>query len=106
MRDNPRRGMDPVIVKAFINLTGIYPVGTLVVLDTFELGIVHAVESAAGDAVAPDRAHHQRRRRATCCIRATWSTSRTATPTASSLRTIIKTENPERYGIRVGDYFV
>ena len=43
MRDNPRRGMDPVIVKAFINLTGIYPVGTLVVLDTFELGIVHAV---------------------------------------------------------------
>ena len=43
MRDNPRRGMDPVIVKAFINLTGIYPPGTLVVLDTFELGIVHAV---------------------------------------------------------------
>src|SRR3954462_9991610 len=42
MRDNPRRGMDPVIVKAFINLTGIYPVGTLVVFDTFELGIVHA----------------------------------------------------------------
>ena len=43
MRDNPRRGMDPVIVKAFINLIGHYPVGTLVVLDTFELGIVHAV---------------------------------------------------------------
>src|SRR5207247_1172981 len=43
MRDNPRRGMDPVVVKAFINLTGIYPVGTLVILDTFELGIVHAV---------------------------------------------------------------
>ena len=34
--------MDPVIVKAFINLTGIYPVGTLVLLDTFELGIVQA----------------------------------------------------------------
>src|SRR5205085_2983110 len=43
MRDNPRRGMDPVVVKAFINLTGIYPAGTLVVLDTFELGIVHSV---------------------------------------------------------------
>ena len=35
--------MDPVVVKAFINLLGLYPVGTLVVLDTFELGIVHAV---------------------------------------------------------------
>src|SRR6185295_7471844 len=43
MRDNPRRGMDPVVVKAFINLTGIYPVGTLVILDTMELGIVQAV---------------------------------------------------------------
>ncbi|HET9635973.1 MAG TPA: HD-GYP domain-containing protein [Gemmatimonadaceae bacterium] len=42
MRDNSRRGMDPVLVKAFVNLTGIYPVGTLVVLDTFELGLVHA----------------------------------------------------------------
>src|SRR5581483_8389838 len=42
MRDNPKRGMDPVVVKAFINLVGLYPVGTLVVLDTFELGIVHA----------------------------------------------------------------
>ena len=40
MRDNPRRGLDQVLVKAFINLSGIYPVGTLVVLDTFELGIV------------------------------------------------------------------
>ncbi len=35
MRDNPRLGLDPVVVKAFINLTGIYPVGTVVVLDTF-----------------------------------------------------------------------
>jgi hypothetical protein len=42
MRDNPRRGMDQVVVKAFINLVGHYPVGTLVVLDTFELAIVHA----------------------------------------------------------------
>ena len=59
MRDNPRRGMDPVIVKAFINLTGIYPVGTLVVLDTFELGIVHAVESDPGNVVPADRTRHQ-----------------------------------------------
>ena len=28
MRDNPRRGYDPVLVKAFINLIGVYPVGT------------------------------------------------------------------------------
>ena len=105
MRDNTRRGMDPVLVKAFVNLTGIYLVGTLVVLDTFELGIVHAVNPIQemlsrpivrvvsddkGNVLFPgylvdlaDRA-----------------------PNGSFKRTIIKTEHPDRYGIRVGDYFV
>jgi HD-GYP domain-containing protein (c-di-GMP phosphodiesterase class II) len=105
MRDNRHRGMDPVIVKAFINLTGVYPVGTLVVLDTFELGIVHAVNpipdmlsrpimrvvsDAQGNVTHPgtliDLADRNEK--------------------GDYVRTIIKTENPERYGIRVGDYFV
>ena len=105
MRDNPRRGMDPVIVKAFVNLLGIYPVGTFVVCDTFELAIVHAVNpnpemlsrpmvlvvsDALGNVKHPgdivdlaetDESGHFR-------------------------RTIIKTAAPERYGIRVGDYFL
>jgi HD-GYP domain-containing protein (c-di-GMP phosphodiesterase class II) len=104
-RDNPRRGMDPVVVKAFINLTGIYPVGTLVVLDTMELGIVHSINPMSemlsrpivriigdpmGNVLHPgelvdlaDMDQHGTHR-----------------------RTIIKTENPERYGIRISDYFV
>jgi len=105
MRDNPRRGMDPVIVKAFINLTGIYPVGTLVVLDTFELGVVHAanplpdmlsrpvvrvISDPNGNLLHPGDLHDLADRDADGNFR----------------RTIIKTENPERYGIRVGDYFV
>ncbi|HEY4217645.1 MAG TPA: HD-GYP domain-containing protein [Gemmatimonadaceae bacterium] len=104
MRDNPRRGMDPVIVKAFINLTGIYPVGTLVILDTFELGIVHAVNplqemlsrpvvrvvsDALGNVVYPGTLVDLADRNADGVF----------------LRTIIKTENPDRYGIRIGDYF-
>jgi HD-GYP domain-containing protein (c-di-GMP phosphodiesterase class II) len=105
MRDNPRRGMDPVIVKAFINLTGIYPVGTLVILDTFELGIVHAVNplqdmlsrpivrvitDPSGNTLFPGELVDLADRNAEGVF----------------LRTIIKTENPEKYGIRVGDYFV
>jgi hypothetical protein len=105
MRDNPRRGMDPVIVKAFINLTGIYPVGTLVVLDTFELGVVHAanpvqemlsrpiirvISDPNGNLLSPGDLYDLADRDADGTFR----------------RTIIKTENPERYGIRVGDYFV
>ena len=105
MRDNPRRGMDPVIVKAFINLTGLYPVGTFVVLDTFELGIVHAVNPVAemvsrpivrvvsdglGNVLHPGHLVDLAERG----------------PNGGFARTIIKTENPDRYGIRVGDYFV
>jgi HD-GYP domain-containing protein (c-di-GMP phosphodiesterase class II) len=105
MRDNPRRGMDPVIVKAFITLTGIYPVGTLVVLDTFELGIVHApnpnvemisrpvvrvisddLGNLAQEGVLVDLSERDE--------------------SGTFRRTIIKTADPERYGIRVGDYFV
>ncbi|MDQ6634985.1 MAG: HD-GYP domain-containing protein [Gemmatimonadota bacterium] len=105
MRENPRRGMDPVVVKAFINLTGIYPVGTLVVLDTFELGIVHAVNpipemlsrpivrvisDSRGNLLHPGTLHDLAEQSAEGVY----------------LRTIIKTEDPDRYGIRVGDYFV
>ena len=105
MRDNPRRGMDQIVVKAFINLLGIYPVGTLVVLDTFELAVVYAanprpdalsrpivkiVSDAQGNMLhpAPD--------------------VDLAEPDATGEypRTIIKTADPDRYGINVGDYFV
>jgi HD-GYP domain-containing protein (c-di-GMP phosphodiesterase class II) len=105
MRDNARRGMDPVVVKAFINLTGIYPVGTLVILDSYELGIVHAINpinemlsrpivriigDSQGNVLHPGELVDLADRGEDGEFR----------------RTIIKTENPERYGIRIGDYFV
>jgi HD-GYP domain-containing protein (c-di-GMP phosphodiesterase class II) len=105
MRENPRRGMDPVLVKAFINLVGIYPVGTLVVLDTFELAIVHAVNplnellsrplvrivsDPQGNLMYPGELFDLAERK----------------PDGEFARTIIKTTDPERYGIRIGDYFL
>ena len=105
MRDNPRRGMDPVVVKAFINLTGIYPTGTLVVLDTFELGVVHSANPLPEMLARPvvrvisdtmGNLHHP----------GTLVDLADRADDGTFLRTIIKTENPERYGIRVGDYFV
>ena len=38
-------GYDRVVVKALINLLGIYPVGTCVILDTYELALVHSANS-------------------------------------------------------------
>jgi HD-GYP domain-containing protein (c-di-GMP phosphodiesterase class II) len=105
MRDNPRRGLDQVLVKAFINLLGIYPVGTLIVLDTFELAVVSAsnpnpealsrpivkiISDAQGNRVSPPL------------------TIDLALPEAGGqyARTIIKTADPERYGIIPGDYLI
>jgi HD-GYP domain-containing protein (c-di-GMP phosphodiesterase class II) len=105
MRDNPRRGLDPILVKAFINLLGIYPVGTLVVLDTFELAVVSAanpnpealsrpivkiISDAKGNAINPPLQVDL------------------AVPDAGGQfsRTIIKTADPDRYGITVGDYLI
>jgi hypothetical protein len=105
MRDNPKRGMDPVVVKAFINLLGLYPVGTLVVLDTFELGIVHSanpnpevmsrpivrvVSDPQGNILHPGTLVDMAEQNASGVF----------------VRTIIKTADPDRYGIRIGDYFV
>jgi HD-GYP domain-containing protein (c-di-GMP phosphodiesterase class II) len=105
MRDNPRRGLDPVVVKAFINLTGIYPTGTLVVLDTFELGIVHGVNPLPEMLARPIV-------RVISDSMGNLSHPGTLVDLADRkedgtyLRTIIKTEQPERYGVRVSDYFV
>ena len=105
MRDNPKRGMDPVVVKAFMSLLGLYPVGTVVVLDTFELGIVHAtnpnpesisrpivriVSDAQGNVLFPGE-----------LVDLTTESS-----DGVYARTIIKTADAARYGIRVADYFV
>ncbi len=105
MRDNPRRGMDPVVVKAFVALLGVFPVGTLVILDTFELAIVHSanplpdmvsrpivrvVSDALGNILHPGELLDLADRDESGAFR----------------QTIIKTADPERYGIRVGDYFL
>jgi len=105
MRDNPRRGMDPVVVKAFINLTGIYPVGTLVVLDTFELGIVHSV-NAVPEMLSRPMVRVISDSMGNLLHPGTLVDLSEQNSDGAFLRTIIKTENPERYGIRPGDYFV
>jgi HD-GYP domain-containing protein (c-di-GMP phosphodiesterase class II) len=105
MRDNPRRGMDPVVVKAFINLTGIYPVGTLVVLDTFELGIVHAVNPIS-ELLSRPIVRIVSDSRGTLLHPGHLVDLAEQNTDGAYLRTIIKTENPDRYGIRVGEYFL
>jgi hypothetical protein len=105
MRDNPRRGMDPVVVKGFINLLGVFPVGTLVVLDTFELGIVHSANPSP-DAVSRPIVRIVSDEQGNVLYPGHLVDLAYQDESGHFVRTIIKTTDPDRYGIRVGDYFV
>jgi HD-GYP domain-containing protein (c-di-GMP phosphodiesterase class II) len=106
MWQNPKRGYDQILVKALINLIGVYPVGTCVILDTFEVAIVSGADpdgqqlnrplvrlavNADGGAIPPPGT----------------LTSLTERDEAGNYRrSIVKVTNPSRYGLTVGDYFV
>lgn len=103
---NPGRGYDPTLVKALINLLGIYPVGTCVILDTFEVAIV------AGPSPDPEQLDRPLVR-----LVVDGSGARIAPPgelvdlsipaaDGSFPRTIVKVTSAERYGLVVGDYFI
>lgn len=104
MRDNKSRGFDPLLVRAFISMTGYYPIGTLVVLDRYELAVVdrtnpHAPDQPVvrvlfdemGSALSPPRV---------------LDLTEVDPGTGEPLRAIIKTTDPERYGIDMREYFV
>ncbi|CAN5729138.1 HD domain-containing protein [soil metagenome] len=104
MRDNPVRGFDKVLVKALITATGVYPVGTLVVLDTYELAVVSRANTV------PERLHQPEVK-----ILSDPMGVPVARPYAVRLdevdpstgqlrRSIIKTANPVRYGIDVASF--
>jgi HD-GYP domain-containing protein (c-di-GMP phosphodiesterase class II) len=106
MWTNPRRGFDPIVVKALINLIGVYPIGTCVILDTFEVAIVAQAN--------PDREYLNRP-----LVRIAIDPYGSLLPApgvpidliergpdGQFLRSIVKVTNPDRYGLVVGDYFL
>ena len=105
MWTNPRRGFDKVLVKALINLLGLYPVGTCVILDTYEVAIVHSANPDASQLHRP-------------VVRVLTSPEGSllnptelvdlaeVTPEGSFKRSIIKVTDPAKYGIEPADYFV
>ena len=106
MRDNPKRGFDKLLVKVLITATGVYPVGTLVILDTHELAIVSQVNPN------PDLLHRPKVRVISDPVGLPLSEPRTIDlaetdpDTGQARRHIIKTTDPQKYGIRVSDYLI
>jgi HD-GYP domain-containing protein (c-di-GMP phosphodiesterase class II) len=106
MRDNPKRGFDPLLVKALITATGVYPVGTLVILDTHELGIVAQVNPD------PHLLHRPKVKVISDAVGLPLPEPKLVDLAESDPATglprhqIIKTTDPQKYGIRVSDYLI
>jgi HD-GYP domain-containing protein (c-di-GMP phosphodiesterase class II) len=104
MRDNPKRGFDPLLVKALITATGVYPVGTLVILDTHEMAVVSEVNKE------PSLLHRPKVKIISDPLgvplveSVTMDLGKDDPATGRPFRTIIKTTDPQKYGIRVSDY--
>jgi HD-GYP domain-containing protein (c-di-GMP phosphodiesterase class II) len=103
---NPGRGYDPVLVKALINLLGIYPVGTVVILDTFEVAIVAGPGTDATQLHRPMVRIAVDARGSRLPAPGTLVDLNQARPDGHPTRSIIKVTSPDRYGLVVGDYFV
>ncbi len=105
MRDNLRRGYDPLLVKALINVTGIYPVGTLVILDTYEMAVVTAPNPDPAKMNHPIvKVIYDQQGRP---LPEPFTVNLAEEPAAGQpSRTIIKTTRPQKYGIDIGAYFI
>jgi HD-GYP domain-containing protein (c-di-GMP phosphodiesterase class II) len=106
MRDNPKRGQDPILVKALINATGVYPIGTLVILDSMEMGVVSGVNKD------PNKLHQPVVKVISDALGVplpepkTLDLSVSDPETGAPPRSIIKTTDPEKYGVKVSDYLL
>ncbi len=106
MRDNPQRGFDTLVVKVLITATGVYPVGTLVILDTHELAVVAQVNQD------PQLLHRPRVKVISDPVGLPLAEPRLVDlaednpATGGAKHQIIKTTDPQKYGIRVSDYLI
>jgi len=105
MLENSGTEFNPMILKSFVHLMGVFPIGTFVALDTGELGIVFdtnpetrfllrpkvkLITDAEGNRIDGDVVDLAE-----------------ADPTTGAFsRTIVKALDPEAYGIEVADYFL
>jgi HD-GYP domain-containing protein (c-di-GMP phosphodiesterase class II) len=105
MLNNPRRGLDPVVVKAFINLLGVYPVGTMVILDTYELALVVSANPDLTEIHRP-MVRVISDQGGSITIPGFLANLAEKDAGGTPLRTVIKVTDPEKYGVRTSDYFV
>jgi putative nucleotidyltransferase with HDIG domain len=105
MLDRSGKDFDPAVVKVFINMIGIFPLGTLVLLDTNEMGIVIQIHE---DIELIDRpkvnliyySDGEYRKGEVLDLREMDETTR------QFKRTIVKTLDPNEYNLNVAEFLI
>jgi putative nucleotidyltransferase with HDIG domain len=105
MLERSGKDFDPAIVKVFINMIGIFPLGTLVLLNTNEMGIVVQIEEETGLIDRPK----------VCLVYYSDGEYRRGKvvdlkemdeKTNDFKRSIVKTLDPNEYNINVAEFFI
>jgi len=99
------KDFDPLLVKVFINMIGVYPLGALVLLDTNQIGLVTNIPSNA-DLV--DRPHVTLLRRApNGFVRSDIVNTAEIDPDTGRFRwTILETLNPNDFNLSIEEFFL
>ena len=99
MLEGAGRDFDPILIKVFINMLGVYPVGTLLKLDTGDLALVVSSSRKKGERrpvvclmeQAPDGNYHKGQ---------TLDLSKRDSGTGNYVRGITETYHPSAFGIQ------
>jgi HD-GYP domain-containing protein (c-di-GMP phosphodiesterase class II) len=105
MNESAGKDFDPILLKAFINMLGVFPVGTMVALDTGEMGIV-SENPEKGDGLHPlvtilVPAEDQGYTRGE-----TVDLSERETPGGRYKRSVMNTYNPALYGVQPSEFIL
>ncbi len=105
MMERSGKDFDPLLVKVFVNMIGIYPLGTLVLLNTNEMGIVVKVQEESEfldrpliDLLFYQDGYYQKGERVDL-------TERDIT-TGQFKRSIVKALDPNEYAINIAEYLL
>ena len=105
MSESAGKDFDPILLKAFINMLGVYPVGTLVKLNTGEIGLVKENPEQADGAhplivvlIPQDNGRYS--------LGETIDLSQRETPDETYVRHIVETYNPGLFGVQPAEYIL
>lgn len=105
MLERSGKDFDPALVKVFVNMLGVFPLGTLVLLNTNEMGIVAQNQDEADLIDRPkvwilSYSDGEYRKGQRVDLR------EVEEPTGEFRRTIVKTLDPNEYNINVAEYLI